>query len=45
MIEMDRLGQMMPGDLVRFQNIDRQEALHLLGEENGRIAELKELFE
>jgi biotin-dependent carboxylase-like uncharacterized protein len=36
-VEMDSLGQMMPGDTIRFQPIDRQTALDLLGEETQRL--------
>ncbi len=43
-VEMDSLGQMMPGDTIRFQCIDRQAALNLLYEETHRLDKLKELL-
>jgi len=43
-VEMDRLGQMMPGDTIRFQRIDHQRALDFLREEAQHLDELKALF-
>ncbi len=43
-VEMDSLGQMMPGDTVRFQRIDRQTALDLLYEEAQRLEKLREFL-
>ena len=43
-VEMDCLGQMMPGDTIRFQCIDRQTAINLLYEETHRLDELRELL-
>jgi len=43
-IEMDFLGQMMPGDTIRFQGIERQTALNLLHEEADRLDKLRELL-
>ena len=43
-VEMDSLGQMMPGDTIRFQCIDRQTALDLLREEAQRLDKVKELL-
>lgn len=43
-VEMDFLGQMMPGDVIRFQRIDRQKALDFLREEAQHLDELKALF-
>lgn len=42
--EMDSLGQMMPGDTIRFQCIDRQTALNLLYEEAHRLDKLRGLL-
>jgi antagonist of KipI len=43
-VEMDSLGQMMPGDTIRFQRVDRRTALDLLREEAQRLDKLKELL-
>ncbi len=43
-VEMDSLGQMMPGDAIRFQRIERQKALDLLYEETQRINRIRDLF-
>ncbi len=43
-VEMDRLGQVMPGDTIRFQRVDRQTALNLLREEAHHLDELKALL-
>ncbi len=43
-VEMDSLGQMMPGETIRFRCIDRQTALDLLREETQRLDKLKELL-
>ena len=43
-VEMDFLGQMMPGDTIRFQRIDRETALNLLREEAGRLDEVRKLL-
>jgi biotin-dependent carboxylase-like uncharacterized protein len=43
-VDMDRLGQMMPGDEIRFQRINRQTAIDLLMEEKGRLDELRGLL-
>ena len=43
-VEMDSLGQMMPGDTIHFQCIDRQTALDLLRKEAQRLDKLKELL-
>jgi len=43
-VEMDFLGQMMPGDTIRFQRVDRQTALNLLYEEAHRLDKLRELL-
>jgi biotin-dependent carboxylase-like uncharacterized protein len=43
-VEMDCLGQMVPGDTIRFQCIDRQTALNLLYEETHRLDKLRELL-
>jgi len=42
--EMDSLGQMMPGDTISFQCIDRQTAIDLLMEEKRRLDELRGLL-
>ncbi|NIO12266.1 MAG: hypothetical protein GTO40_31305, partial [Deltaproteobacteria bacterium] len=42
--DMDRLGQMMPGDEIRFQRISRQTAIDLLMEERRRLDEVRELL-
>jgi biotin-dependent carboxylase-like uncharacterized protein len=39
--DMDRLGQMMPGDRIRFQKISRAEALDLLIEKKNRFEAIK----
>jgi biotin-dependent carboxylase-like uncharacterized protein len=44
-VEMDSLGQMMPGDPIRFQRIDRQTALDLLSEETQRLDRIKDLIQ
>jgi biotin-dependent carboxylase-like uncharacterized protein len=43
-VEMDFLGQMMPGDTIRFQRVDRRTALDLLQEEAQRLDKVKELL-
>jgi biotin-dependent carboxylase-like uncharacterized protein len=43
-VEMDFLGQMMPGDTIRFQRVDRQTALNLLYEEAHQFDKLRELL-
>jgi len=43
-VEMDSLGQMMPGDTIRFQRIDRQKALDLLYEETRRLTRIRDLL-
>ena len=43
-VEMDFLGQMMPGDVIRFQRIDRQKALDLLYEETQRLTRIRDLL-
>jgi biotin-dependent carboxylase-like uncharacterized protein len=43
-VEMDSLGQMMPGDTIRFQRIDRQKALDLLYEETQRLNRIRDLL-
>ena len=43
-VEMDSLGQMMPGDTIRFQRIDRQKALGLLYEETQRLNRIRDLL-
>jgi len=43
-VEMDSLGQMMPGDTIHFQCIDRQTAVDLLMEAKGRLDELRGLL-
>jgi biotin-dependent carboxylase-like uncharacterized protein len=43
-VEMDRLGQMMPGDTIRFQRVDRQTALNLLREETQRLNEIRDIL-
>jgi antagonist of KipI len=43
-VEMDFLGQMMPGDKIRFHRIDRQRALDLLHEETERIKRIRDSF-
>ena len=43
-VEMDFLGQMMPGDTIRFQRIERQTARNLLKEEAQRLEKLRELL-
>jgi allophanate hydrolase subunit 2 len=43
-VEMDSLGQMMPGDPIRFQRIDRQTALDLLYEKTQRLDRIRDLL-
>jgi biotin-dependent carboxylase-like uncharacterized protein len=43
-VEMDFLGQMMPGDTIRFQRVERQIALDLLCEEAHRLDELRAIL-
>ena len=43
-VEMDFLGQMMPGDTIRFQRMERQTALNLLYGEAHRLDKLRELL-
>jgi antagonist of KipI len=43
-VEMDRLGQMMPGDTIRFQRVDRQTALNLLRKETQRLNEIRDIL-
>lgn len=43
-VEIDYLGQMVPGDTIRFQRIDRQRALDLLYEENQRLNRIRDLL-
>jgi antagonist of KipI len=43
-VEMDSLGQMMPGDPIRFQRIDRETALDLLSEETQRLDRIRDLL-
>jgi len=43
-VEMDSLGQMMPGDTIRFQRIDRQRALDLLSEETQRLTRMRDFL-
>ena len=43
-VDMDRLGQMMPGDEIRFQRISRHTAIDLLMEEKHRLDKLRELL-
>jgi antagonist of KipI len=43
-VDMDRLGQMMPGDEVRFQRISRKTSIDLLVEEKCRLDELRTLL-
>ena len=43
-VEMDRLGQMMPGDTIRFQRVDRQTALNLLHKETQRLNEIRDIL-
>ena len=42
--DMDRLGQMMPGDRIRFQKIKRDEALELLIDGKNRFGAIKKLL-
>jgi antagonist of KipI len=42
--DMDRLGQMMPGDKVRFRRISREMAIELLIERKRELDKLKELL-
>jgi antagonist of KipI len=41
-VEMDFLGQMMPGDTIRFQRVDRQRALDLLHGETERFKRIRD---
>jgi antagonist of KipI len=43
-VDMDRLGQMMPGDEIRFRRISRQTSIDLLVEEKRRLDELRALL-
>ncbi len=43
-VEMDFLGQMMPGDTIRFQRAERQIALDLLYKEAHRLDELRAIL-
>ena len=43
-VEMDSLGQMLPGGTIRFQRIDRQKALDLLYEETQRRNRIRDLL-
>ncbi len=43
-VEMDPLGQMMPGDVIRFQRIDRQMGLDLLYEETQRLNRIRDFL-
>jgi allophanate hydrolase subunit 2 len=43
-VEMDRLGQMMPGDTIRFQRVDRQTALNLLRKKTQRLNEIRDML-
>lgn len=43
-VEMDFLGQLMPGDTIRFQRADREMALNLLREETRRLDEVRGLL-
>jgi len=43
-VDMDRLGQMMPGDKIRFRQISREMAIELLIEKKRKLDELKELL-
>ncbi|MFQ6078004.1 MAG: biotin-dependent carboxyltransferase family protein [Thermodesulfobacteriota bacterium] len=43
-VEMDFLGQMMPGDTIRFQRIDLQTAIDLLYEETHCLDKLRDLL-
>jgi len=43
-VDMDRLGQMMPGDVIRFRRISRQTSIDLLMEEKRRLDKLRELL-
>jgi allophanate hydrolase subunit 2 len=44
-VEMDFLGQVMPGDTIRFQRVDRRTALELLREEAARLSTLRHLIQ
>jgi allophanate hydrolase subunit 2 len=44
-VEMDFLGQVMPGNIIRFQRIDRKTALELLREEAVRLGTLRHLIQ
>jgi urea carboxylase len=43
-VEMDFLGQMMPGDTIRFERVNRETALGLLRQEAGRLDEVRKLL-
>jgi allophanate hydrolase subunit 2 len=43
-VEMDRLGQMMPGDEIRFRRISRQMSIDLLMEAKRCLDELRGLL-
>jgi antagonist of KipI len=43
-VEMDFLGQMVPGDTIRFQRIDRQRALDLLHGEAEGLKRIRDLL-
>jgi len=43
-VDMDRLGQMIPGDKIRFRRISRQTSIDLLMEEKRRLDELRGLL-
>jgi allophanate hydrolase subunit 2 len=43
-VEMDRLGQMMPGDEIRFRRISRQTSIDLLMEAKRCLDELRGLL-
>lgn len=43
-VDMDSLGQMVPGDTIRFQSIERQKALDLLYEETQRRNRIRDLL-
>jgi antagonist of KipI len=40
-VDLDRLGQIMPGEVIRFKQIDRKEAITLLFEKRKRLNDLK----
>ena len=43
-VDMDRLGQMIPGDEIRFRRISRETAIDLLMEEERRFEEVRGLL-